>query len=171
MKSRQLKNLALALTASLTCGAAQTQAPALSAEQLARCAGQVQSLRDESARIHTLNAQHDRTRDAINARSAALKAERNTIDPDDLDAGLNLRERLAQHTANTLAFNAEIAKIRGEINAVSALKDEYDRNCAQRPYRRTDFDSLPEAARNAMRAGLSGVQVPFLDPASPPIPQ
>lgn len=158
--------LAAALTAVLGSGVAQAQDQALTREALARCAGQVQTLREEAPRLTQLNASYAEKRRVINARTAALQAERKTIDPDDLAKGLDYRQRMQQHSSETLAFNADIEQLKREVVAIDALKTDYDRNCAQRPYRRSDLETLPESARNAMRAGLSGIQVPYLDPAA-----
>lgn len=144
-------------------------APALTPDALARCASQVQSLREESSRLNQLNARYDGTRKLIDNRSAALQTERDALDPDDLAKGLDFRQRMQRHTDETIAFNAEIEQLKRDVSAIGALRTEYDQNCAQRPYRRADLDALPEAARNAMRAGLAGVQVPYLDPAVAPV--
>ncbi|MGQ0619208.1 MAG: hypothetical protein ACT4QA_04685 [Panacagrimonas sp.] len=139
----------------------------LTADALARCANQVKTLREESARLMQLNARHDQTRAMINHRSAALQAERDAMSPDDLAKGLDFNQRMIRHTFETATFNQTIAEFKREIIAIDALKTDYDRHCAQRPYRRADLDALPDAAaREAMRAGLSGVQVPYLDPAA-----
>lgn len=139
----------------------------LTADALARCADQVKTLRQESARLMQLNASHDQTRNRINQRSATLQAERDAMNPDDLAKGLDFNQRMIAHTFETATFNQEIAQFKREIIAIDALKTDYDRNCAQRPYRRADLDALPDpVAREAMRAGLSGVQVPYLDPAA-----
>jgi Skp family chaperone for outer membrane proteins len=142
-------------------GAAQT-AP-LAPDVLARCAAQVQQLREESARLAQKSAEVDVRRNAINERSAALKAERDALKPEDLQGGLTVRQHLQDHHAQTLAFNAEVEKLKGEIRQVNVLKRDYDGTCANRSYRRADLDALPESARNAMRVGLGGVQVPFIE--------
>lgn len=140
---------------------------ALTPEELARCAQRVQTLRGEAPRLVQLNARHAQTRDVINARTAALQAERKALDADDLAGGLDFRQRMEQHTRETLAFNAEIERLKRDVVAIDALKSDYDRDCAQRPYRRADLQGLPESAREAMRAGLAGIRVPYLDQAVP----
>lgn len=142
--------------------AAQNTAP-LAPDVLARCATQVQQLREESARLTQKSAEADVRRNAINERSAALKAERDALKSDDLEGGLAVRQRLQDHHAQTVAFNAEVEKLKTEIRAVNVLKREYDANCANRSYRRADLEALPESSRNAMRVGLGGVQVPYIE--------
>lgn len=142
-------------------GAGEAQ---LSPEELAGCASQVQTLRADSVRLLNLHEHNEERRSFINSRYAALQAERRTIDPNDLAKGLDFRQRMQLHVSDAAAFNADIDQLRRELIAINALKTDYDQNCAQRPYRRTDLDALPEPAREAMRAGLSGVQVPYLDP-------
>lgn len=147
----------------LAANVAQAQTP-LSKEALSKCASQVQSLRDESARLTQKNAEVDLRRSAINERSAALKTERDNLKPDDLQGGLALRQSLQQHSLDTLAFNADVEKLKSDIRAVNEVKKDYDGNCANRSYKRADLDALPEAAQSAMRNGLGGVQVPFIAP-------
>jgi hypothetical protein len=171
MKHTTLHRLAACVAAALCAGQSRAEGPPLSATELARCASQVQTLRSESARIDQLSKQHDQTRARIQQRNAAFQQENQALAPDDLKGGLELRQRVQQHNAETTVFNTEIDKIRGEITALNALRDDYDRNCASRSYRRADLDRLPEPARNAMRAGLSGVLVPYLDPDKPPLPR
>lgn len=161
----------IVVLAGVLAGAAAAQEPALSREELSRCATQMQTLRAESTRLNTYNAQLDEQRIVINRRRAALDSERAGLDADDLAAGLEFRQRNKQHHEQALAFNAEIEQIKRDINAVNQLKNDYDGGCAQRSYRRSDLDSLPEAARHAMRTGLDGVQVPYLDPATPLTPR
>ena len=143
--------------------AAQAEAPPLDATSLARCATQVLSLRQESARLIQKNTVLDQRRTQINQRSDAFDAERAALDPDDLNAGLNYRQRLKQHQSETLAFNAQIEAYKDEVRSINTVKQDYDRNCANRSYRRADLEAMPESARNAMRRGLSDVQVPYLD--------
>lgn len=158
--------IAPTLTA-IACALAAPQAAAQSAplapDVLARCASQVQQLREESARLTQKNAEIALRRNAINERSAVLKAERDALKTDDAQGGLALRQRLQDHQAQTLAFNAEVENLKSEIRAVNVLKGDYDGTCANRSYRRADLDALPESARNAMRVGLGGVQVPYVE--------
>lgn len=156
-----------ALTVLLATGSVHAQ-DALSIQALAQCATQVQHLREESARLNRHNGELDVQRKDINQRSAALQAERASLAPDDVEKGLNYRQRLQAHNANTLAFNARIEQIRLDIDAINVRKLEYDRECAKRPYHRADLDTLPTAQREAMRAGLSGVEIPYIEPAAPP---
>lgn len=153
----------------LVTGTAVAQAPAsqpppLSPDALARCATQVQTLRSDSAALTQKNAEYELRRKAINERSSTIKAERDALKPEDVDAGLALRDQIKQHTAQTLAFNADVEQLKREIEAVNVVKRDYDNNCANRPYRPADLETLPEASRNAMRAGLGGVQVPYIGP-------
>lgn len=145
--------------------AAQTaaQSAPLAPDVLARCASQVQQLREESTRLTQKSAEVDVRRNAINERSATLKAERDALKADDLEGGLAVRQRLQDHHAQTVAFNAEVEKLKTEIRGVNGLKRDYDGACANRSYRRADLDALPESARNAMRVGLGGVQVPYIE--------
>lgn len=157
---------AVAFTLAAPLAAAQSGAaqPApLAPDVLARCASQVQQLREESTRLQQKSAEIDVRRNAINERSAALKAERDALKADDLQGGLAVRQHLQDHQAQTLAFNAEVEKLKSEIRQVNVLKKDYDGTCANRSYRRADLEALPEASRNAMRVGLGGVQVPFIE--------
>lgn len=142
------------------------EAPALSREQLGICAGLVKALRSEAPRLTGLSQRYDQRRDFINSRSEALQAERKTIDPDDLSRGLDFRQRMQQHTAETIEFNQQVETLKREVTAINLSRDRYDRECARRPYRRADLEALPAEDAAAMRAGLSGIQVPYLDPAA-----
>lgn len=157
-----------ALAVLLATGSVRAEEAPLSVDALAQCATQVQHLRAESVRLKRRNSELDVQRSDINQRSAALQAERARLDPDDLEKGLDYRRRLQQHLADTRAFNAQVEQIRRDIDAVNTLKQDYDRDCAKRSYHRADLDALPAAAREAMRAGLAGVEIPYLDPATPP---
>ncbi len=157
------------LTVALTCSSPLlAEAPPLSRAELARCASQVQTLRHDAPRLTRTSIEYDQQRLAINRRSAELKTERDNVDPEDLERGLAIRQRLAEHRKRTLAFNARIEQLKRDLEAINALKQDYDRNCARRPYRRDDFEALPTDRQAAMRAGLAGVRVPYLDPDTPP---
>jgi hypothetical protein len=160
---------ALAMSAAMMFGTGLATAAndtALSASELARCANQVERLRTESARLTQWNTQLDVRRDLINARAADLDKEAATIPKDDLKRGLDYVDRRKAHQAEAIKFNAEIDQIRKDIAALNVVKDEYDRNCADRSYRRSDLDALPAGPRTAMQAGLQGVAVPYIDPAA-----
>ncbi|MGH8516785.1 MAG: hypothetical protein ACREUE_04935 [Panacagrimonas sp.] len=152
-----------AVACALAAPHAAAQSTPLAPDVLARCASQVLQLREESTRLTQKSAEIDVRRNAINERSAALKTERDALKPDDLEGGLAVRQHLQDHHAQTVAFNGEVEKLKTEIRAVNVLKRDYDSACANRSYRRADLDALPEAARNAMRAGLGGVQVPYIE--------
>jgi hypothetical protein len=139
-------------------------ADALSAPELARCANQVEHLRSESTRLTQWNTRLDARRDIINARAADLDKEAATLPKDDLKRGLDYVERRKAQQAEAVKFNGEIDQIRKDITALNTVKDEYDRNCADRSYRRTDLEALPAGPRTAMQAGLDGVAVPYIDP-------
>lgn len=145
------------------------EAPPLSREQLASCAGLVKALRSEAPRLTGLSQRYDQRRDFIDSRSAALQAERKTLDPDDLSKGLDFRQRMQQHTAETVEFNQQVDALKRDVTAINLSRDRYDLECARRPYRRSDLEALPAEDAAAMRAGLAGVQVPYLDPAASPV--
>ena len=148
-------------------GLAAAADAALTAPELARCANQVEHLRNESARLTTWNTQLDARRIVINSRAADLDKEGASLPKDDLKRGLDYVERRKSHQAEAVKFNAEIDQIRKDITAVNIVKDEYDRNCADKSYRRSDLEALPAGPRTAMQAGLAGVAVPYLDPSAP----
>jgi hypothetical protein len=144
---------------------AQADAAPLKPDELRRCASQVQQLRADSPRLSEQSLEIDRERQQINQQTAALKAEDERLKPDDLKAGLDLHQRRQRNQAQAAALNARLGRLRREIQALNLLKTDYDRNCSNRPYRRADLDTLPENARNAMRAGMSDVQVPYIEAA------
>lgn len=158
--------LAAALSGLGTLSTVSANEVPLDREALNACATQVHNLRVESIRLTQKNSELEPRRRAINERSAALKAERDAVPGDDFERSLAVRKSLQEHHAQTLAFNAEVEQLKREIVAVNALKQDYDRSCANRPYRRSDLAALPEAQRGAMQTGLNSVQVPYLDPAT-----
>lgn len=158
-----LAGLALAWTASLA-----AQETPLSAAALVRCADQALTLRTESAQIQARLPQLEARRRELDGRAAALQAQARS-DTGELRAGLSLYERRRQHNDEVLALNAQVERIRGEIHSLNAVRQEYHGRCANRPYRRADLNALPAAQREAMRAGLADVQVPYLDPTAPTV--
>ncbi|MDB5969244.1 MAG: hypothetical protein JWQ90_1694 [Hydrocarboniphaga sp.] len=148
-------------------GAAQAQGSALTLPELQRCASQVQQLRQDSARLTQQSRQLDAERSAIMQRTDELNAEQAKLSADDLKNGLALHERRKSNQQQALALNTRVVPLRREIDTLNLLKTDYDRNCSSRPYRRADLDTLPEAQRSAMRAGMGDVQVPYIDPAPP----
>lgn len=169
MESRIVRTaamVALALVANVA-GAQQPQQqkpPALAPDTLARCATQVQTLRQESARLMQTNAEYEVRRNAYNERTSTLKAERDQLGPEDLAGGLAWKQRQQEHQAQLVAFNADVEKLKTDIRAINVVKRDYDGACAGRPYRQEDLKALPESAQKAMSTGLGGVEVPTLGP-------
>lgn len=156
-----------ALSLGLTAAAiAHAESQPLTLPELQRCASQVQQLRQDSARLTQQSSQLAAERDAINQRSAALTAEDARTAQTDLKNGLALHQRRMDNQAQAVALNARLAPLHREIDSLNLLKADYDRNCSGRPYRRAELDTLPEAQRVAMRAGMSDLRVPYIDPAS-----
>ncbi|MGB0218980.1 MAG: hypothetical protein ACPGJF_06570 [Sinimarinibacterium flocculans] len=148
----------------LVAGSAWAQSEPLDADALARCAQQVQQLRSEAPRLLARNAQLDEQRESIQQRQRALAAEAKGIGSEDLNAGLGYSERRRALNDEARAFNAEIERIRDEIRAINVVKQQYAANCAQRSYRRSDFERLSPQAQAAMRAGMDGIEVPYTEP-------
>ncbi|MEQ1438593.1 hypothetical protein AAG565_04450 [Fontimonas sp. SYSU GA230001] len=168
MKTAWFTSMALALIIGLGPAAAQDgSGEPLSAAELARCAQQVQQLRAESARILADSARLDAQRGRIDERRRRIEADAATPDRGDLAQRLALSDRRQQLSAEATAFNARIEQLRGEIASINAVKLDYERGCAQRPYRRRDLERLPQAAQEAMRAGLDDVRVPYIEAVTP----
>lgn len=168
MKSRSQMGLAAVVALCTAAGSAGAEdAAPLSAAELARCASQVQQLRGESVRILAENARLDTQRAGIEARRREIKDDAITRPRGDLAAGLELSERRQNLNAEATAFNGRIARIRSDIAAINEVKAAYESGCAQRPYRRRDLEQLPQAAQDAMRAGLADVEVPYTDKLTP----
>lgn len=142
-------------------------ADALSADELATCAGHVQRLREESPRLLQAGAHLDAERNALMRRRDGLYA---SAGGDDLREGLERRQAREQLDTEMRAFNRRVEATRAEIAALNASWRDYDRLCSQRPYRRSDLERLPPAAQAAMRAGLQDVRVPYLPEALPESP-
>lgn len=152
------------LCAALSAQVAHAQAEPLGAEALAQCAQQVRHLRSEAPRLLARNAQLDVQRESIQQRQRAMTAEAQGIGSEDLKAGLDYSERRRVLNDEAKAFNLEIERIKNEIRAINAVKQQYAANCAQRSYRRSDFERLDPEAQAAMRAGLEGIEVPYTEP-------
>lgn len=134
---------------------------ALGADELAACAERVGHLRTESARLLQQNGRLDAQRASLLDRRRGLESEP-APRADDLNANLARYERRQQLEDETLVFNEQIERIRGEIATLNGVWKEYDARCANRPYRRSDLERLPPDAQQAMRAGLADVQVPYI---------
>jgi chromosome segregation ATPase len=145
-------------------GTAQAQTEPLGGEALAQCAQQVQQLRSEAPRLLARNDELDVQRESIQQRQRALSAEAAGIGSDDLQAGLDYSERRRLLNQEASTFNAEIERIKDEIRAINVVKQQYAANCAQRSYRRSDFERLRPQAQAAMRAGMEGIEVPYTEP-------
>lgn len=159
--------LLLALVAPLA--AAQSPSP-MSREELAGCAERIQRLRAESPRLLARNAELDQRLEHIQAERRRLDAESAGLDRGDFERGLAIRARREQLNDEARALNAEVFRLREDIQAISAVKAEYDRVCAGRPLDRRDTATLTESQQAALRAGLADIQVPFLAPGLPPVP-
>lgn len=160
------RHLAHAITAMLLAQASSSafaDAGALTRDELNRCAAQVQTLRSESARLTSESFDANAQKSAYDARSMQLRAEAEALAPDDIKGSLALAEKQKRHNADLAAFNDRIALLRRQITEINAVRTQYDQNCSNRPYRRTDFHGMPEASQQAMRAGLSDVAVPYFD--------
>lgn len=132
----------------------------LDATALAACADKAQRLQLGSGELHQ--------------RLDRLASQRRTLlaDSDAIGNGASpeLTAARRQHEQTVVAFNADIATLRKDIQALNQVKADYDRDCSGRPYRRADLDAMPASAREAMRGGLANVQVPYLDPNLQPLP-
>lgn len=157
--------MAMILGAPLAHAQTQAQPVPLTADALAQCARQVQQLRSESPQLLARVNQYERQREAFLQRSGGLKTEAERLHPDNLQAGLDLRERRSRLNAEITTFNQTIANVRQEIVALNGTKDAYDQECSRRPYRRSDFERLPAAAQAAMKAGMADIAVPFIGEA------
>ncbi len=142
----------------------QTQSAALSAEALAQCAQRVQQLRSEAPQLLARSERLDLQRKSIQQRQRVLAEQAGGIANDDLRAGLDYSERRRVLNDEAEAFNLDVERIRDRIAAINVVKQQYDAGCAQRPYRRADFERLSPAAQAAMRAGLDGIEVPYIGP-------
>lgn len=158
------------LSAAVLAGLLSAPLPAVHAEgtplthdQLQQCATQVQQLRADSARLTRASFDANAQKSAYEARAQALQAEGAALAPEDVQALTDLNARRQRHNQDLLAFNAQIQQLRSAITALNAVHTEYDRNCSNRPYRRSDFNGLSPTAQQAMRAGLADVTVPYLD--------
>ena len=161
------RHLAPAIAATLLMQASSSafaaDAGALTRDELNRCATQVQTLRSESARLTSESFDANAQKSAYDARSMQLRAEAEALAADDFKGSLALAEKQKRHNADLATFNARIALLRQQITEINAVRTQYDQNCSNRPYRRTDFHGMPEASQQAMRAGLSDVAVPYFD--------
>jgi vacuolar-type H+-ATPase subunit I/STV1 len=167
----RLALLALLAAASVSAQPAPAPTPApLSAEALATCAQRVLRMRTESGPLLQRNAALSQRRDAIEARRAALAQQAELTSRDDLEAGLARRRAQQQLNAEALALNREMQTLREAVADISRVRADYDRDCAQRPYRRRELEALPLPQQDAMRAGLAGVQVPELPDNLAPLP-
>ena len=144
-------------------GTALANETPMSPTELAACAQQVQTLRSDAPRLNAWSQQIEARRSTINARGDSLKLDAAQQQKNDLEAGIALHDRRQQHNAEASAFNAEIERFKREVNAINVLKNQYDRACSTRPFRRADLMALPEAQRRAMQMGLADVVVPYLD--------
>jgi hypothetical protein len=156
-------NRTLLLAVPLLAGAAQAQVEPLSAGALAQCASKVQQLRMEAPQLLARSEQSDLQRESIRQRQQALTEEAQGIGSEDLRAGLDYSERRRLLNEEASAFNIAMAQLRAEIDAINVVKQHYHANCAQRPYRRSDFERLTVEAQAAMRAGLEGIEVPYIE--------
>ncbi|WP_043769393.1 hypothetical protein [Algiphilus aromaticivorans] len=135
----------LALASAPTLHAADDQAP-LTAEVLAQCAEQVKTLRSEAERLNAQAAEQAERRERLEAQRQKLREN---------------SESRKRYNEAARAFNDKVAAFQEELAEINALKTRYAENCASRDYRREDLDALPQAQREAMRRGLSGVRVPY----------
>ena len=163
---RPLINTIAAMLLAQASSSAFADGGALSRDELNHCATQVQALRSESTRLTSESFDANAQKSAYEARSMQLKAQAEALQPDDMKGSLALLEEQKQHNADLAAFNARIAQLRKQITEINTVRTQYDQNCSNRPYRRTDFYGMPETSQKAMQAGLSDVTVPYIDKPS-----
>lgn len=111
----------------------------------------VKTLRQRSAAIHDRLEQMDQRRAALARQRARLQ-----------QSDENNQKAWAQYNEAAAAFNDDMARIRSDIRAINAIKRRYDRHCANQPYRDATLQKLPAKLREAMKAGLADVRVPYL---------
>lgn len=122
------------------------RAEPLTADELARCASQVQRLQQESARLTAVAQRHDALRTELGEEMQAIG---------------DSETRRAQYNARATAFNEEVQAFARELAEINRVKADYAEQCANRQYRQTDLEALPAEQQEAMRAGLDGVLVPY----------
>lgn len=160
IKFNKFSGVAVVLASVIITSHAQAEQAPLSAVELAQCADQVQTLRAKSARLNQKNAEFEKRRTDIKARSGELNdgAKLSAIDEN--------QKRLRLNT-DVLRFNGDIKQFGSDVAALNVVKKNYDARCSGRSYRHSDFASLTPGARAAMQAGLSDVQVPYTQTLKP----
>ncbi len=167
MRLRRL--LPVAILLSSVCTLATAANDPLSTPELSACAERVEQLRTRSPELIERNAAHDRRRSDILARRRALDAQSMALGPDDLKGSLDLQIQRKALNKEALALNHEVQALRNDIAANSRVRDAYDQRCARRPYTRSDFAKLTPEQQQAMRVGLSDIQIPELPRNLPPL--
>lgn len=147
----------------LVSGTAFANGMPLSPNELAQCAQRVHTLRSDAPRLTEQSVRLEQRRALINHRGDQLKLSVANAQRDDLKSGLDLHSRRQQHNAEATAFNAEMERFKQQVNALNVLKNDYDRSCSQRPFRRSELMALPEPQRRAMQTGLADIVVPYID--------
>lgn len=123
------------------------EAPPLSADELAHCARQLQSLRAEAGPLNATAAEQAERRQLLARQRATL-------------ANATPAERERYNVAAS-SFNEAVAKFRRDLRKINDVKDRYETKCAQRPYLRNDLAALPEAQQQAMRRGSADIRIPY----------
>lgn len=124
--------------------------------ELAKCAVQVQQLRAESARLNQQAAANNIRRDEL---AAMLNTQNKPVDD------------LISYNRQASAFNQTMVDFRQEVAEINTVKQNYDAQCANRSYRRSELNALPPEQANAMRTGLADVRVPQTQAVAQPLQQ
>ncbi len=100
----------------------------------------------------------------IIAESHAIDAQRTQINRRDTKAVAAFNARLARNIAAMNAYSAALAPQQRAVAGLNSQADQFNIDCASRPYDRADLAQLPVAQRLAMESGTHDIEIPLLPP-------
>lgn len=134
----------------------------MSVGELRKCGRLAQNLQIEQAAFHDEDDRLYQEGVRVKVKSQALEYLRTRTNPEDREQVDLLATRSAALDASIAQYNDWIARRNARAEHAQQEINEFNVQCAHRPYNEVDLDQLTPEERKAMKAGSSTFSIPGL---------
>ena len=133
-------------------GARNLSLPPMTFDELLNCAYKVRDLNQQDSDLDAANKRNDSSRLLLQQQGDGLDGERSRVNTRDGKAVDDYNRRLDAYQAAVKTFNAELDKYNAAIDARNLVRNTFNAQCANRPYRRSDYAKIPASLRAVIDA-------------------